>query len=199
MEKETIEFIDADHRVMDQYHELLQEDLEEKVLIKKLKAIIKKDPTFFDSYSYLSQILEGQGKLQESLILLNKGYDKCLNLILDEDKNWPDRMEWGWFENRHILRLLLNKGLSEWKIGNKVSALDILRKQLELNPNDNVGVRQFILAIRMGLTLSQFEKKFDKGGYYDSELMDWFDSNFKKFPAEFSGWISHFEENERNI
>ena len=164
MEKDIIDFIDKDHEVMDSYYELTKRagSLSDKSLIKELKSLIKKDPEFFDTYTWLIQILEEQGKFKEALILLNEAYEKCLDVLLDKNKNWPDRLEWGWLENRHILRLLLNKGIYEWKVGNKELAIEIFRRQLKLNPNDNAGVRQFILAIRMNLTFDQFEKKFNK-------------------------------------
>lgn len=196
MKKDVREFIDKDHEVMDLYYDLTEraESLSEKSLIKELKLLIKKDPEFFDTYTWLIQILEEQGKFKESLILLNEAYAKCLKVILDKNKSWPDRLDWGWLENRHILRLLLNKGIYEWKVGNKELAREVFRRQLKLNPNDNAGVRQFILAIRMNLTFDQFEKKFNKDGYYDSDLMNWFDKNFKKFPEEFDSWLKEIEQ-----
>ena len=59
---------------------------------------------------------------------------------------------------------------------------------MKSNPGDNVGARDNILAIRMNMTFNEFEKKFNKGGYYDNKLTDWFAKNYKKYPDEFDWW-----------
>ncbi len=60
----------------------------------------------------------------------------------------------------------------------------------------NIGARDYILAIRMNMSFGQFEKRFNKDGYYDSELIKWFDKNHKKFPDEFDWWRKAVKEYE---
>ena len=48
----------------------------------------------------------------------------------------------------------------------------------------------------MGMSLDDFEDRFNKGGYYDSEMIDWFDRNYKDFLDEFSWWEKAIEEEE---
>ncbi|MDG6219399.1 MAG: hypothetical protein QCI00_08155 [Candidatus Thermoplasmatota archaeon] len=67
-------------------------------------------------------------------------------------------------------------------------ALDLLRKLLRTNPGDTIGSRNYILAIRMNMKYGEFEDRFDKGGYYGMEMMDWFDGNYKRYPNEFKWW-----------
>jgi len=69
---------------------------------------------------------------------------------------------------------------------------------LKTNPGDNVGARDFILAIRMNMSYETFEKRFNKGGYYDTELTEWFEKNYKKYPDEFEWWEKVKEELFRN-
>jgi hypothetical protein len=38
------------------------------------------------------------------------------------------------------------------------------------------------------MTFDEFEDRFNKGGFYDSDLSDWFEENYKKFPDEFADW-----------
>ena len=103
-------------------------------------------------------------------------------------------MEWIYLENRHIIRTILNKAISLWDKGENEEALDLLRKLLKTNPDDNIGARNYILAIRTGMTHAGFENKFDKGGCYDSTLYDWFDKNHKKYPDEFGWWTEATKE-----
>ncbi len=97
-------------------------------------------------------------------------------------------MEWGWHENRHIIRTILVKAINYWDNNKTEKALVLLRKLLSTNVYDNVGARNYILAINMGMSHESFKKRFEKDGYYTQELTDWFDKNYSKFPSEFSQW-----------
>ncbi len=188
MSKER-EFVDKDRPVCMKYYDICEYDDSipegRKFVTKKLKALIKKDPYFLDSYSHLYQILLAEGKAESAIELIENAYQNALKLILDKSGNWPDRLEWGWLENRHIIRAILNKGTDEWMLNNCESALDIFRKLFKANPNDNAGVRFYILAIRMGMSFEEYENKFNKGGYYDDSSWKWFEKNQKKFSEEF--------------
>ncbi|MBM4241073.1 MAG: tetratricopeptide repeat protein [Euryarchaeota archaeon] len=177
---------------MDDYHKLLHEERGIPLLRVELKTelekLIKKDPDFFDSYLTLFQILQSEGRPSEAMELLDEAYRRAINLITDKKGEWPDLLEWGWLENRHIIRTILNKAISLWKAGKTDDALDIFRKLLKSNPGDNVGARNYILAIRMKMSFKKFEKRFNKGGYYDSSLTNWFEKNYRKFPDEFEWW-----------
>jgi len=115
-------------------------------------------------------------------------------LITDKNGNWPDILSWANLLNRHIIRAILTKAIILWGDQYKDEALDIFRKLLNSNLSDNIGARFYILAIRMGIDFEDFDKRFNKGGYYDEEILTWFDNNYKKFPEEFSAW----EEKLRN-
>jgi len=73
-------------------------------------------------------------------------------------------LEWGWLENRHIIKAILNKALSHWVKGETDEALELFRKILSTNPGDNPGVRFYILAIKQGMSYREFEKHYSKGG-----------------------------------
>ena len=79
-----------------------------------------------------------------------------------------------------------------WESGDKKQALEIFRKLLKPNPNDNIGARYNILAIRLGLG-PDYEEKFackDAPGYMDgSKIWNWFEKHRKKFPDEFGWWF----------
>lgn len=196
MTKKQREFVDKDHQVMETYYGICEKYRRSnaKSIKRQLKKLIEKDPDFLDSYLFLYEILQHEGSLSDAEKLLNEAYERALKLIRDKEGNWPDVLEWGWLENRHIIRTILNKAISLWKIGETDSALDLFRKLLRTNPGDNAGARWYILAIRMNMSYEGFEKHFNKGGYYDSELMEWFDKNYKKFPDEFDWWEKAVEK-----
>lgn len=196
MTKKFKEYIDKDHRVMNTYYDLCEryDGRNVKSMKKQLKQLIEQDPDFLDSYILLCEILEGEGDDAEAEKLLDKAYDRAVRLITDKNGNWPDVLEWGWLENRHIIRAILNKAISLWNNNEIDGALDLFRKLLKTNPRDNVGARDYILAIRMNMSFEDFEKRFNKGGFYDMELSDWFDKNYKSFPDEFDWWEKAVEE-----
>lgn len=198
MAKRQREYVDKDHKVTGAYYDLFEKynGSNEKSIKRELKQFIEKDPNFLDSYLLLHEILQDEGNLQEAEKILNEAYEKGLKLITDKKDNWPDILEWGWLENRHIIRTILNKAISLWKNKEIDNALDLFRKLLKTNPGDNVGARDYILAIRMNMDFEEFEKRFNKGGYYNNELIEWFDKTYKKFPDEFDWWEKAIEEYE---
>ena len=196
MAKKQREYVDKDHKVMDVYYNLCEKynGSNTKSIKRQLKQLIEKDHDFLDSYLLLYEILQDDGNLPEAEKILNDAYERALKLIIDKKGNWPDVLEWGWLENRHIIRTILNKAISLWKNKEIDDALDLFRKLLKTNPGDNVGARDYILAIRMNMSFEEFENRFDRGGYCDKELSDWFDENYKRFPGEFGWWEKAIEK-----
>lgn len=162
--------------------------------IKLLKRLIEEDPDFLDPYLELYEIYQVENKDHKARQTLDEAYERAIDLITDKQGNWPDALLWGFLENRHIIRTLLNKALLEWEDGNNDKALELLRSLLRTNPNDNVGARDYILAIRMGFSMYGFEDRFNKGGYYDMDLTIWFEEHARKFPDEFGWWFEEMEE-----
>jgi len=162
--------------------------------IKQLKQLIKQDPDYLDPYIMLYGIFQDKGYYFESLVILDSAYERALHFITDKKGNWPDVLEWGWLENRHIIRALLNKAFDFWTENQTLDALNLLRKLLRTNPVDNIGARDYILAIRMGMSFEGFQESFDQNGFYDGDIMDWFEENYKNFPDEFEWWVKTFEK-----
>ncbi len=196
MTKDQNAYQDKDHEVMIPYYELCEmaPEYDTDNIKMKLKGFIKEDPDFLDPYLFLREIYEDEGKEKEADRLLDEAFSKAIELITDKQGNWPDIMEWAWLENRHIIRTILNKALSAWMNDETDEALGLLRKLLRTNPGDNIGARDFILAIRMKMSFDEFQDRFEKDGYYDSELIDWFENNYSKFPDEFDWWEKAVEQ-----
>ena len=167
-----------------------------KTIKRELRRLIEKDPDFLDSYLLLFEILQDEDNFPEAEKVLDEAYHRAVNLITDKKGNWPDILRWSWLENRHIIRTIVNKALLLWDENKAEEALDLLRKLLLTNPNDNVGARFNILGIRMNMSFEEFENRFNKGGFYDSEIMRWFGENYSQFPDEFEWWEKAVEEYE---
>jgi len=198
MIKNRREYVDKDHKVMDAYYDLYERygGKNTKSIKRQLRKLIDEDPDFFDTYLLLGRILEDEGEIQEAEMILDNAYQRVLKLLTDKNGDWPDVLEWGWLENRHIIRTVLNKAIALWENGELDNALDLFRKLLKTNPDDNAGVRTYILAIRMNMTFEGFEERFNIDGFYDGELFDWFDENYKNFLDEFDWWIKIMDEYE---
>jgi hypothetical protein len=196
------EYVDKGRAVMSLYYNLCDdvyakhEGRNTRAIKRQLKQLIERDPDFLDPYLLLCDLFLEEDNLLEAERTLNAAYERALSLITDTKGNWPDVLEWGWLENRHIIRTILSKAMALWISGETGSALDVLRQLLKTNPGDNVGARNYLLAIRMGMRFDEFETRFNKGGYYDSDLVNWFEANYKKFPDEFEWWAKELEQYE---
>ncbi len=191
-----MDFIDKDRKVIDEYYNIQDNFTGKNVnaTILALKKLIKEDPYFFDSYLMIFNLLNSSGKSKEAEEIITQGYSKALDLILDKTGNWPLKLEWGWLENRHIIRLLINVGITLWKKEKHEEALELFEKLLKSNPNDNGGVRYFILAILEGMSLNIFNKKFDKDGYWDTTIVEWFNEKVNTHKEYFDWWLKLFDE-----
>ena len=193
------EFIDKQHPTTDDYFRIMERFTGENApyIISRLKKLIQRDPDYFEPYSSLSELHALTGNVLEAEKVLNNAYKRALKRILDEKGQWPDVLKWDVVENRHLIRALLNKAILYWNYGKNQDALNLLRKLLRSNPNNNIVTRYFILAIRMKMSHFAFERQFSKHGFYDSDLTAWFDKNYRAFPDEFDWWqeeIEKFEE-----
>ena len=89
-------------------------------------------------------ILTDQNKDREAIKLLNEGYSKCLEVILNKKGDCPDSIVWGFLENRHVVRILINKAILEWELGNVDEALSLFKNLLRTNRRDNVAGHFFL-------------------------------------------------------
>jgi len=194
-----IEFIDKPRSyVKDEYYDFL--DSKENENIKKsiniLEKIIKKDPNFFDPYISLSEYYSLNNESQKAEEIILKGYSKAVQLITKDGK-FPERLEWGWFENRHIIRMIFHYGMLLWEKGKKEEAIRIFNKLLEMNPNDNIGARYAIAGILEGFCcMGEMEEKFaSKYGFIDALKQEkWFEKVIKKHPKYFDWWLKEVGE-----
>lgn len=189
-------FVDEYRPVQSEYHKLLDQldEMPGEKLVDRMTALIEKDPHYLDPYMILCERWIERGHLLKARHMQEQAYEKALELITNENGEWPAELFWGFHQNRHIIRAILNKAMMEWDDGNLEEALDILRKLLQSNPQDNVGARQFILAIRKGMTYTEFEERFNMGGFYNAEIIRWFNQHARDYPDDFDWWFKEMEE-----
>lgn len=187
------EFLDTDRPVMHDFYdltELLDQPSKRAPVVKKLEKLIEADPDFYDTYLMLADFAEEDGDEARAVTLRETAYHRARSRITDGKGEFPASLPWGYLENRHLIRALLHGGIAFWDAGDTDAALDVFRRLLRSNPDDNIGARNYILAIHLGQTLAEHEAQFEtESGYLDaSKLWDWFDRESARFPEEFAEW-----------
>lgn len=200
--RQIVEFIDEDRKVMDKYYDIMDKDFSNKKLITEMKKLIAIDEDFYDPYLIIAEILSYDGKNQEAQALLKDAYERAVKRISDSQGRWPQIMRWGYLQNRHIMRALESYADEYWSQKNIDAALDIYRRLLRANPNDNQGARYNILAIRMNYEPGTREKQFEVKengevvGLDAFKMHKWFRIHSKKFKDEFECFFSFHEEQQ---
>ncbi len=192
------EFIDRDRPTMQKFYDLTTqvERMKPAMAERELRALIARDPDFLDSYAMLADLLEYQDRDAEAQQLRDEAGMRALRLVLGHRGQWPQTLDWGWLENRHIIRALNMRAQHLWSTGELESGLELFRHLLASNLNDNIGARHSILAVRLGLGADDWYEPFaTPEGYLRAvEVMEWFDRESKKFPEEFAQWRRASEE-----
>ena len=197
--KEPYEFIDKDRfEVSEEYYEFLEspEANDYKESEKILLKLINQDPDFFDTYTVLHEYYLNYGKGAKAYNLMQKGYDRAINLVLNKNGRFPTSLSWRYVENRHILRIMFNFAALLWLNSDTKNALVIFNRLLKLNPDDNIGARYMIVAILDGVkSLYEFEKMFDDGsGYSNWEAQEkWFWETASKYKSDVGWWLNSMD------
>jgi len=198
------EFTDKNRAVMDGYYEVTELFQAGQVSLtetkQSLRQLIKIDKQFLDTYLYLAQMEYDEENYEEYSRLVWEAYLKAVQMVANIDGDYPRSLPWGWLENRHIIRSLCSFALLQWEQGYIRLSLEIYRKLLASNLNDNIGARYSILAIRLGYG-SEYEALFlpVSGPIYglDAKKMDaWFVANAPKFSNEFVDFLENAKQYE---
>jgi len=188
-------FVDEERPVMKEYYGILEMDLSSPELLDAMQKLIEQDKDFYEPYLIAADILFAESKNDEAAELLMQAYIGAVTRISDSNDNWPDELEWQCVENRHILRVLEEYGLLLWENDYFDEALELFRRMLSMNPEDQQGVRYNMLAIKMNLGVYEWEDPFivkDEHGCEvdldDAKINAWFEQNAPQFPDEFQ-WL----------
>lgn len=157
-------FLGADNPKREQAAEILDQGLElleqgdEKEAGRYFFKSIEIDPTYADGYNHLGNIAWRKGEWKEAEGL----YRKAFELAEPEVKDIPKGGFWGILESRPYMRALHGLGLVAWKQGRLEEAVDIFKRMLKLNPNDNQGARYLL-----GPLYHQMRNLEEAAGWYE--------------------------------
>ena len=135
-------------------------------------------------YDYLDDEIN-RSKWEEIL------YEESCKVILDKNGDFPDILEWGWLENRPLIRSMIRKADDLWLVGDIKSAQAIYEGVLKGNAGDNPGVRYNLLGILEGMSFAEFSAFAYNGDYMSKAIDPWFSENAQKyenFKAMFKAW-----------
>lgn len=159
--------------------------------------MIKKDANYFDPYITLHEYYLMDSDFKNAIKIIEKGFQRAINLI-DNNGKFPDKLPWGFIENRHIIRMIFNFAIFVWINEDKDIAINIFMELLKSNHNDNIGARYSIVAILEGFSSQeeyeeQFESENGMGLEYEA-LEKWFDKSVKKHKSVIGWWLDLDED-----
>lgn len=120
---------------------------------KRFKEMIKKFPEFIDAYHHLALLLDHLDQHYESFNLVKTATEIGLSSLPPNFYFGRDLLPWINLENRPFLRAYHFYGLKFLNMDETEKALCIFNNILDLNPNDNQGIRA--LAIDCYLSLKR--------------------------------------------
>lgn len=152
---------------------------------RKLNVLLKQDPHLIEAYNARRTILEAEDALTALDKEIKKAYEAVLEMILDDQGNYPDHMPWEWLENRPLLEALAVYAYQSWQYSKWEIAEEVYKKLLTMNPLDNQGSRFYYLGVLERIHPRDFLEKFNGE---DPEIMfDWFEEEGPKH-----GELKHF-------
>jgi tetratricopeptide (TPR) repeat protein len=118
---------------------------------KRLLKVIQSAPYAFDAYSNLAYILWEWRQTADAMKLLKSGLDRANELFPAGFILGRSRLTWGILDNRPFLRMYASLGLRYQDTGDLDSAKTIFEHLLEMNPDDNQGIRELFCSCYFGL------------------------------------------------
>lgn len=118
---------------------------------KRLLRIIQKAPYAFDAYSNLAHILWEWRQPAESIGLLKRGLGRAKELFPPGFVLGRSKLPWVITDNRPFLRMYASLGVRFHDNGDLSSAKTIFEDILEMNPDDNQGMRDPLCSCYFGL------------------------------------------------
>ena len=137
---------------------------------KEYRELIATFPEFIDVYHHLALLLEETARRPEALRIWEEVVDLGLRVLEDDFTRGEDLLPWGILDNRPFLRAYHGLGLAWLENGWVKPAVSIFDAILDMNPNDNQGVRA--LAIHCYFLLDQPEEVLAICDRYEGDSME---------------------------
>lgn len=136
-------------RQMDRFHaaiERLEGGEDPESVLVELETLLAKHPDDIDVRHHIALLLQLVGKDDEALSHWTTAVGQGMSALPPTFYFGLDRLEWGWLQNRPFLRAC--HGLASALLAERVlgEAVTLLANTLDLNPNDNQGVRMMLVS-----------------------------------------------------
>lgn len=126
---------------------------------KLLLEALKIDLDFVDAYVGLTALYREKQDFRKEKYYADLGFE----ITKRKFPKWPKLMEWGVMENRAYMRSICDKATTSQIARDLKTAEELYRLLLEMNPNDNQGVRYLIAGMYEGKEPCEIDKMFDEG------------------------------------
>ena len=136
-----------------------------KEALRLLRVALEMDKNYVQTYVGFVCAYGAIGDKKKVEEAIKTAYEKTLRKF----HKWPQRMEWGYMENRAYMRAIQYRGDLHWDNGENEKAIELFRLLLKLNPGDNQGVRYEIAALYAGLNGKDVNRMADEG----NQKQDW--------------------------
>lgn len=143
------ELTDEEEMLLEEYSDIAYDERNGKVLRKRcFRKAIELDPNDWDLHLGLI-MLDFEGSKNADVILQKiEEIEKKAEDELTEEGYWEDKGDfWYVFETRPYMRILLTKFHIYKAIKQTKESIDLATKILELNTNDNQGVRYSLMGL----------------------------------------------------
>jgi tetratricopeptide (TPR) repeat protein len=137
---------------------------------KEYRELIATFPEFIDVHHHLALLLDETGRRPEALRIWGQVVDLGLRVLEGGFTRGEDLLPWGILDNRPFLRAYHGLAIAWLEDGFVKPALSIFNDILDMNPNDNQGVRA--LAIHCNFLLDQPEEVLVICDRYEGDSME---------------------------
>ena len=158
--------------VYDVFYEVIEawEAGDDETAEREYRELIATFPEFIDVQHHLALLLEETGRRPEAMRIRTQVVSLGLRVLEDGFTRGKDLLPWGILDNRPFLRAYNGLGIAWLEDGKVEAALSAFNAILEMNPNDNQGVRA--LAIHCCFLLDHPEGVLAICDRYEGDSME---------------------------
>lgn len=128
---------------------------EDELAEQRYRQLIHDYPEFIDAYHHLAMLLDEAEREEEAFALWQHTVRIGLEHLPEEFDFDAHRLPWIMLDNRPFLRAYHGLGLELLERGRTDKALQVFLRLLDLNPNDNQGVRSLAIDCFFELDLPE--------------------------------------------
>jgi len=115
------------------------------------REALRIDPGHADAWVHLGNRRFDEGRVAEALAHYERGQAAAEARTVGDPARYPG-LFWGDVDSRPFMRALHGRALCLWRLGQRDDARQVFAWMLELNPNDNQGVRFLLHDLDEGLS-----------------------------------------------